>query len=30
MLSRPIEELFDLSTPWKRAQVEEVLRQAGS
>jgi len=28
MLSRPLEELFDLSTPWKRAQVEEVLRNA--
>lgn len=30
MLSRPLEELFDLSTPWKRAQVEEVLRLAGN
>ena len=30
MLSRPLEELFDLSTPWKRAQVDAVLRQAGN
>ena len=30
MLSKPLDELFDLSTPWKRAQVEEVLRQAGA
>ena len=30
MLSKPIEQLFDLSTPWKRAQVEAVLRQAGA
>jgi len=30
MLSRPLEEIFDLSTPWKRAQVDEVLRQAGN
>lgn len=28
MLSKPINQLFDLSTPWKRAQVEAVLRQA--
>ena len=30
MLSRPVGEIFDLSTPWKRAQVEAVLRQAGA
>ena len=30
MLSKPLDELFDLSTPWKRAQIEEVLRQAGA
>ena len=30
MLSRPLDQLFDLSSPWKRAQVEEVLRQAGN
>ena len=30
MLSRPLEEIFDMKTPWKRAQVEEVLRQAGA
>jgi hypothetical protein len=29
MLGRPLDELFDLSTPWKRAQLEEVMRQAG-
>ena len=28
MLNHPIEELFDMKTPWKRAQVEDVLRQA--
>ena len=30
MLSKPLDQLFDLSTPWKRAQVEAVLRQAGN
>ena len=30
MLSRPLDQIFDLSTPWKRAQVEDVLRQAGN
>ncbi|MBP3763589.1 MAG: hypothetical protein J6I49_06920 [Bacteroidales bacterium] len=25
-LSRPVEELFDLSTPWKQAEVENILR----
>ena len=29
MLSRPVDELFDMKTPWKRAQVEDVLRKAG-
>ena len=30
MLSRPIDQLFDLSSPWKRAQIDEILRQAGN
>ncbi len=29
MLSRPIEEIFDMSTPWKRAQIEMALKQSG-
>ena len=29
MLSRPIEQIFDMTTPWKRAQVEEILKAAG-
>lgn len=28
-LSRPIDELFDMQTPWKRAEVESILRSAG-
>lgn len=28
-LSRPIDELFDMNTPWKRAEVESILRSAG-
>lgn len=28
MLSRPIEEIFDMKTPWKRAEIENILRQA--
>ena len=28
MLSRPIDQIFDMSTPWKRAQIEDILRQA--
>jgi hypothetical protein len=29
MLSRPIEEIFDMSKPWKRAFVEQKLKEAG-
>ena len=29
-LSHPIEEIFDLSAPWKRAQVEQKLKEAES
>ena len=29
MLNKPIEEIFDMSTPWKRALVEETLKVAG-
>ena len=29
MLSKPVEEIFDLSTPWKRAIVEQALKDAG-
>ncbi len=29
MLSRPIEEIFDMTTPWKRAMVEQKLKEAG-
>ncbi len=29
MLSRPFHELFDLSSPWKAAQVEQILKEAG-
>ena len=29
MLSRPIDEIFDMKTPWKRAQVEQKLKEAG-
>ena len=29
MLSRPMEEIFDMSSPWKRAQIEDILRLAG-
>jgi hypothetical protein len=28
-LSRPIGELFDMATPWKRAEVESILRSSG-
>jgi hypothetical protein len=28
-LSHPIDEIFDMSQPWKREMVEDVLRQAG-
>lgn len=28
MLNKPIEEIFDMSTPWKRALVEETLKNA--
>ena len=30
MLSKPLDQLFDLTSPWKRAQVEDTLRQAGA
>ena len=26
MLNKPIEEVFDMSTPWKRALVEDTLK----
>ncbi|MBR6441109.1 MAG: hypothetical protein IKS44_03565, partial [Bacteroidales bacterium] len=29
MLSRPLGEIFDMNTPWKRAQVEQKLKEAG-
>ena len=29
MLDRPIEEVFDTSSQWKREQLNEVMRQAG-
>ncbi len=29
MLSRPVEEIFDMSKPWKRAFVEQKLKEAG-
>ncbi len=28
MLNKPIEEIFDMSTPWKRALVEDTLKNA--
>ncbi|MGX8713507.1 MAG: hypothetical protein ACSW8I_07485 [bacterium] len=28
MLSRPVEEIFDMSTPWKAAIVQDILKQA--
>ena len=28
MLSKPIDQIFDLSAPWKRAQVEQKLKEA--
>ena len=29
MLSRPFNELFDTSSPWKQAIVDQVLKEAG-
>ena len=29
MLNKPVEEIFDMSTPWKRALVEETMKTAG-
>lgn len=29
MLSHPFDQLFDISKPWKAAQVEQVLKEAG-
>lgn len=29
MLNKPVEEIFDMSTSWKRALVEETLKAAG-
>ena len=29
MLSHPVEEIFDMSSPWKRAMVEDTLKAAG-
>lgn len=28
-LGRPIDELFDMNSSWKRAQLDDILRQAG-
>ena len=28
MLNKPLEEIFDMSTPWKRAFVEDILKNA--
>ena len=28
MLSRPVEEIFDLSTPWKAQVIKDILKQA--
>lgn len=28
MLSKPIDQIFDMSSPWKRAQVEQILQSA--
>jgi len=28
MLSRPINEIFDMSTPWKAALIEDLLHQS--
>lgn len=28
MLNKPVEEIFDMSTPWKRALVEDTLKNA--
>ena len=28
MLSRPVEEIFDLNTPWKAKIIEDILNQA--
>lgn len=28
MMSRPLDEIFDMDTPWKRAQVEQKLKEA--
>ena len=30
MLNKPIEEIFDLSKPWKKAYVDEILKAAGN
>ena len=29
MLSHPLAEIFDMNTSWKRAQVEQKLKEAG-
>lgn len=29
MLNKPVEQIFDMSTPWKRALVEDTLKAAG-
>ena len=28
MLSRPVNEIFDLNTPWKAKIIEDILKQA--
>ena len=28
LLGQPLESIFDLSSPWKRAQIDDILRQA--
>lgn len=28
MLSRPVEEIFDLSTPWKATIIQDILKKS--
>jgi hypothetical protein len=29
MLDKPLEQIFDISTPWKKAYVDDILKTAG-
>ena len=29
MLDKPLDQIFDISTPWKKAFVDDVLKAAG-